>query len=81
MQIHAQQEHKNFLTPRMIQFSHKVNQGLQFQNDKSNLPISLTNICMILPIGLPRFSDEHTIRIIQDHKSLSRLETGLRVTL
>ncbi|KAG5619753.1 hypothetical protein H5410_004971 [Solanum commersonii] len=33
---------------------------------------------MILPIGLPVFSNKHDIKLNQDHKDLSRLVKGLR---
>ena len=81
MQFQARQKYLNALTQRMIPFSQAKINEFKIKNHEGTSNSQRGLECMILPIGLPRFSDEHTIRIIQDHKSLSRLETGLRVTL
>ncbi|KAG5631681.1 hypothetical protein H5410_003398, partial [Solanum commersonii] len=52
--------------------------NLRIKESKETLTLSKINTCIILPIGLPVFSNRYDIKLNKDHKGLSRLVTGLR---
>ena len=71
VQVQAQQRYSNALTTKMIPYSHKIAQKFKVSEPHKTLT------CMIPPISLPLFSNQHFIQLTKDNKGL--LEAYSRV--
>ena len=71
VQVQAQQRYSNALTTKMIPYSHKIAQKFKVSESYKTLT------CMIPPISLPLFSNQHFIQLTKDNKGL--LEAYSRV--
>ena len=76
MQVQAQQRYSNALTTKMIPYSHTMVQHFKALKSYTTLTLTKMNTCMTSPIGLPLFSNQHSLQLTQDYKGLFKACNG-----
>ena len=79
--IKLNRKYLSAITSRMIPYSHTEVNQFKIRNQMQRSHSKRGTQCMSSPIGLPVFSNQHDIKLNQDHKGLSRLVMGLRVKI